>query len=82
MRRLFLPQALWQKAFTSNSEVTAEKSKYAYRKEVLNVKDKPKHVGYCHSYSKYSRVVKRTWEKGERKKERKKSPLAINKLFK
>ncbi|EOA97530.1 hypothetical protein Anapl_16182 [Anas platyrhynchos] len=73
-------QALWQKAFASNSEVTAEKSNCAHRKEVLNAKDKPKHAWYCHSYSKNFKAVKRTWEKADRKKERKKkkSLLAFN----
>lgn len=80
MCRLLLPQALWQKAFASNSEVTAEKSNCAHRKEVLNAKDKPKHAWYCHSYSKNFKAVKRTWEKADRKKERKKkkSLLAFN----
>ena len=50
MCRLFLPQALWQKDFTRNSEIRAEKNRCVHRKEVHNMKDKPKHVWYHQSY--------------------------------
>lgn len=47
------------------------------------MKDQPKHVWYCQSYSKHFRVVKQAQEKGERKKKRgeKKSFLAIKKYL-
>lgn len=38
-------------------------------KEVHIMKDKPKHVWYSHLYWKHFRVVKETWEKGDRKNE-------------
>lgn len=78
MCRLLLPQALWQKAFASNSEVTAEKSNCTHRKEVLNVKDKPKHAWYCHSYSKYFKAVKELGRRQIERRRGKKSLLAFN----
>lgn len=68
---------------TTNSKITAEKSKYAHRKEVLNMKDKSKHVCYCSHTQNISELSNKLGkrERERRKEEKKKVILAIKKYL-